>query len=218
MPSPGPHSSGSLSSHFRSSCVPFSQHLLKTRPETPKVKPFDGDFFPLSTLSRWYTWIEEQWLWQVKGWGWGEFEEVQQPKPYGRAKHFSTKSLSHKGISAVKTMEEPGRITWKGWWCKVQILVFLLKNIHVMRSRERLFWVWGSFVRTMILNLLATFSQNPRYLKDVIPPPPTNLPGVTFFDWGTRRGYKRHRGKGNEEFLLTHKWIHDKAAEFSVLW
>lgn len=129
-----------LSSHFRSSCVPFSEHLLKTRPETPKVKPLDGDFFPLSTLSMWYTWIEGRWLWQVKK-GRGRFEEVQLPKPYGRAKHISAKSSSNKKSSIVKTMEEPGKITWKRWWCKVYILVFLLKIIHVMRSRESIFGV-----------------------------------------------------------------------------
>lgn len=59
-------------------------------------------------------------------------------------------------------------------------------------------------MRTMILNLLAKFSQNPRHLKDVIPPLPCP-PDVTYFDWWTKKGCKRHRGKGNEQFLLTHK-------------
>lgn len=70
------------------------------------MKPLDGDFFLLSTLSRQHEWIERGWLYQVEG-----GISVQQPSPYRRAKHIYAKSMLHKEISVVRRIEEPGRIT-----------------------------------------------------------------------------------------------------------
>lgn len=107
----GFHSLGSLSFHYWVGCALFSQHLLKIGSESTKVKPFEGDSFPLSILCRQSQGLEEGQLNESVG----NLKKFSNLTPVRRAKHICAKSLWLKEMSVVKRMEEPGRITWKRW-------------------------------------------------------------------------------------------------------
>lgn len=104
----------------------------------------------------------------------------------------STSVPSHCGTRKCwlwKEWRNQGGSLGRGGEYKVQVQVFLLK---VINRNEKQIWVWGSFMKPTVLNLLATFSQNPRHLEKSIPPPSLSLPcphpGVTFILW-TREWY-----------------------------
>lgn len=139
-------------------------------------------FLPLCSLSGnlngWFEFLMSKWwsfLWPRVGRWWFEpgvkpWEERAWDKqiPIRKTRQIYAKPLSHKEISVVKRMEEPGRITWKRW----QVWGFLLKFIRCNeKQRKTILDVEVFHENDDFLNLLAIFSQNPRHLEKSIPPP-----------------------------------------------
>lgn len=96
MPPFGFHSLGFLSFHCWVGCALFSQHLLKIQSESTKVKPFEGDSFPLSILCRQSQWPEEGQLNESVG----NLKKFSNPTSVRRAKHICAKS--QRNISCEK--------------------------------------------------------------------------------------------------------------------